>query len=419
MGRKRILMKDNKKKNKKAFTLIELLAIIVILAIIAVITVPIILNIIENSKQGAAKDSALGYKDAVNKYYVSELSNNEEFELTGEYTVSNGVLNGSGVSNVEIPLSGTKPSSGKLHYTNNVLDDGCLVIGDYKVTFKSDGSVNETEKGNCDDYVINSGNEPTEPSVPEPVSFATDSWATIKAALIADRSAYEIGSEKIIEFDRDNDGTNEYYKLRLVNTAACGDYTGSRTSCGVVIEFVTLIGTHVMNPTANGTTTLGDGNAGGWKETAMRGYLNTDTGNIFSKLPSDLQNVIIGTAPIVSGSGSGGVSDNVVASGDFTGDKLYLLSGKEVGFDLDYDNKKAATDTNILKYYNDNNNNNSRKKYSTTTSTGVESSVAWYWLRSAYSGTTGSFNAVRSDGNSDYNRANDDGGVAPAFRILD
>ena len=35
-----------------AFTLIELLAIIVILAIIAVITVPIILNIIDNSRRG-------------------------------------------------------------------------------------------------------------------------------------------------------------------------------------------------------------------------------------------------------------------------------------------------------------------------------------------------------------------------------
>ena len=51
------------KKKTKGFTLIELLAIIVILAIIAVITVPIILNVIDNSKKGAAKDSAYGYKD--------------------------------------------------------------------------------------------------------------------------------------------------------------------------------------------------------------------------------------------------------------------------------------------------------------------------------------------------------------------
>ncbi len=53
------------KKNNKGFTLIELLAIIVILAIIAVITVPIILNIIETARNGAAKNSVTGYGKAV------------------------------------------------------------------------------------------------------------------------------------------------------------------------------------------------------------------------------------------------------------------------------------------------------------------------------------------------------------------
>ena len=101
-----------------AFTLIELLAIIIILAIIAVITVPIILNIIENSRKGTATDSAYGYKDSVNKYYVQELSNNNKLKLNGTYEVkANGVLTGNfGVTeNAEdrtIPIDGTKPSSG-------------------------------------------------------------------------------------------------------------------------------------------------------------------------------------------------------------------------------------------------------------------------------------------------------------------
>ena len=69
-------------KRSNAFTLIELLAIIVILAIIAVITVPIILDVIDNSKKGAVKDSAYGFKDAVNKYYVSELYNNRNLNLS-------------------------------------------------------------------------------------------------------------------------------------------------------------------------------------------------------------------------------------------------------------------------------------------------------------------------------------------------
>ena len=132
-------------KSKKGFTLIELLAIIVILAIIAVITVPIILNIIENSRRGAATNSAYGYKDAVNKWYVSKLQEDSGYTLNGNYNVSDGKLN-----NIEIPLSGDKPTGGNLHYTNNVLDGGCLTIGDYKVTFDSNGSVSSTEKGSCD-----------------------------------------------------------------------------------------------------------------------------------------------------------------------------------------------------------------------------------------------------------------------------
>ena len=59
-----------KKMNKKGFTLIELLAIIVILAIIAVITVPIILNIIENAREGAAKNSVIGYGKSVELAYT-------------------------------------------------------------------------------------------------------------------------------------------------------------------------------------------------------------------------------------------------------------------------------------------------------------------------------------------------------------
>ncbi len=130
-------------KSKKGFTLIELLAIIVILAIIAVITVPIILNIIENSRKGAATDSAYGYKDAVSKWYVEKLSLDHNFNLSSSYTVTNGNL-----GNEQIPFSGDKPTSGYLNYTNNVLTTGCLVFGDYAVTF-TNGEVSSTVKGEC------------------------------------------------------------------------------------------------------------------------------------------------------------------------------------------------------------------------------------------------------------------------------
>ena len=130
-------------KSKRGFTLIELLAIIVILAIIAVITVPIILNIIENSKKGAATDSAYGYKDAVNKWYLEKLSLDHNFNFESSYTITNGNL-----GSEQIPFSGDKPTSGYLNYTNNVLTTGCLVFGDYAVTF-TNGEVSSTVKGEC------------------------------------------------------------------------------------------------------------------------------------------------------------------------------------------------------------------------------------------------------------------------------
>jgi type II secretory pathway pseudopilin PulG len=608
MERESILMKDNKNKNKKAFTLIELLAIIVILAIIAVITVPVMLNVIENAKKGAAIDSAYGYKDAVYKSFLAELSDDTTKVLPeGTYSLNNAgkLVRNNPLSELNVNVSGTTPSDGWMEFTKGEAKAYSLRFGDYVVTKYSDtkaeavknGEIAEnavdrenrleterqtnaittaknailSETGTTEirditdgwvafidgslkaysirvtegeytyivtDLDVNSDNSNADASrvttdlasktsteqliinyysdqvatevgtyiaslatetqgftkdegkkvselttaVPtgmdgdswifydntsssitdysikmtkggyvfvvnctagtvsdpvyngtittpqkKPASFADDSWSDIVTNLSTNRNFYPLGSTKIISFDRDGDSTNEYYKLRLVNTSPCSSSTAtSKTSCGVVIEFVTLIGTHNMNATANGTTTLGDGNVGGWKETAMRRYLNTDTGNIYSKLPSDLQNVIIGTAPIVSGSGSGGVSDDVVVIEDaehpennFYGDKLYLLSGREVGFDLSYDNKRAATDTNILKYYEENNSNNSRKKYSTTTSAGVDSSAAWYWLRSAYSSNANSFYRVNDDGTNGNSYARNGGGVAPAFRILD
>lgn len=73
---------------KKGFTLIELLAVIVILAIIAIIAVPIVLNVIEKAKRGAAESSAYGYVDAVEKQVmINNLKNNPENIIAeGEYT---------------------------------------------------------------------------------------------------------------------------------------------------------------------------------------------------------------------------------------------------------------------------------------------------------------------------------------------
>ena len=74
-------------KSNKGFTLIELLAIIVILAVIALITTPIILNIINQSKEAANLRSVEAYAKAV-EYAVMEY----EYENNGELPTSFDVI---------------------------------------------------------------------------------------------------------------------------------------------------------------------------------------------------------------------------------------------------------------------------------------------------------------------------------------
>jgi type IV pilus assembly protein PilA len=61
---------QQKLKDQKGLTLIELLAVIVILAIIAAIAIPAIGNIIENSRNGAAKSDYQNVLAASNIYFT-------------------------------------------------------------------------------------------------------------------------------------------------------------------------------------------------------------------------------------------------------------------------------------------------------------------------------------------------------------
>ena len=70
------------------FTLIELLAVIVILAVIALIATPIVLGVIDNAQKGAAKSSAYGYLDAIEKKIATNLLDSDDINniTDGPYT---------------------------------------------------------------------------------------------------------------------------------------------------------------------------------------------------------------------------------------------------------------------------------------------------------------------------------------------
>ena len=57
-------------KNKKAFTLVELLGVIVVLAILSLITIPILTNVINDMRIKSLQSSAYGLVEASNLYFI-------------------------------------------------------------------------------------------------------------------------------------------------------------------------------------------------------------------------------------------------------------------------------------------------------------------------------------------------------------
>lgn len=118
------------KTNMKGFTLIELLAVIVILAIIALIATPLILNVIDQANEGAAKSSAYGYANAVENYLALEqLNTDSTVSLDGAFTVTN------------IPVKGEKPTDVSLTLSNGIIIGGTITIDGYTSTFDSNGQI--------------------------------------------------------------------------------------------------------------------------------------------------------------------------------------------------------------------------------------------------------------------------------------
>ncbi len=87
---------------KKGFTLVELLAVIVILAVIALIATPMIMDVIEKSRRGAAIESVNGILEVAENYQMNQSLDGEEIETNIDLT-----------SDILV-YKGSKPESGRL-----------------------------------------------------------------------------------------------------------------------------------------------------------------------------------------------------------------------------------------------------------------------------------------------------------------
>ena len=257
-----------------------------------------------------------------------------------------------------------------------------------------------------EDAEATGGSSATEEAIPEPVSFTTDSWATIqKAVQNNNTSAYNVGDTKSVTINGNN------YMVRIANKTIgehCGDNDTeySQTACGFVVEFADIITKMKMRDT--------DTNLSGYPATLVYDYLKN---TLYSQLPSDLQTVIKPTR-VISGHGSNDTTNFT------TTDKLYLLSSEEVYGTDDgqyhfYDT--AYGTSHQLEYYS-----NNGVTYSTSSWNGTNldkaikqynSSNTWWWLRPARSGYSYRFALVYSTGGWSSYGADITYGVAPAFRI--
>ena len=99
--------------NKKGFTLVELLAVIAIIAIIALITTPIILNVIQTSKENAFRDTAHGLVVAAGTYQAEKQALNEDTTLLINYQTS------SDAEKDVLKTKGVLPDAGELSIDEN------------------------------------------------------------------------------------------------------------------------------------------------------------------------------------------------------------------------------------------------------------------------------------------------------------
>lgn len=194
------------------FTLIELLAVIVILAIISIIAVPIVLSIINDSKESSIVQSAEFYLDALQNAIIQE-----NIKLGGTLNPKecivdiNGNVSCDGV-NLEIELKGEKPEEGVIIFDNGKRTRVNLKYGDKKITLNNNG-----------------------------VLIVGDEWQIcklIKGEKNAIGSKYQCEVKKEIKYyfyvlSHENDGTTNLIMDRNI----CEDGTGASSSRSCLVSW--------------------------------------------------------------------------------------------------------------------------------------------------------------------------------------
>lgn len=135
-------------KNKKGFTLVELLAVIAILGAIALITTPVIVGIITDSKESTNRVSATNYIRAVDTAIRTEVMDNSSIE-NGYYEIGedgniciNGIKNGKcNGKKLKIGAKGNRPIKGNITIEDDEVARATVVFDKFTVELNYDGEI--------------------------------------------------------------------------------------------------------------------------------------------------------------------------------------------------------------------------------------------------------------------------------------
>ena len=238
---------------KKGFTLIELLAVIVILAIIALIATPIVLDIIEDSKNSSIKRSIELYADAVENS-VAKAQLNGNVVPSGKYTTTDGKTLTNGNTTMKVDYDGAKTvcdvvisNKGNIYLENCSVNDknveytyGDVIYYNGKVVYFN---VDTGEK--CDNYTETQSNTGVKSGCMKFYAFNDDGGDTLNlildhntTALVAWNSSTNVSnesgpSEVLTQLKKDT----ELWKGTELSANYTMDQTGQTSNANYTIDY--------------------------------------------------------------------------------------------------------------------------------------------------------------------------------------
>ena len=132
------------KRNQKGFTLIELLAVIVILAVIALIATPLIMNVINDAKEGADRDAAYGIIKAVETSAMQKMALDPTYSVPGTCDITDDKTK---CGTLAIDYKGTQPVSAHIIFDTakgSVAENSTVTMNAGTFTLQADGSLKKT-----------------------------------------------------------------------------------------------------------------------------------------------------------------------------------------------------------------------------------------------------------------------------------